>query len=968
MLELMSMAPPELVVLDTETTGLDPCRDRVIEIGAVRLDARLRVVDRFTTLVDPGGPVPLQIARLTGIADTDLADAPGFADAYVDLLSFVGDAPIVGQNLDFDLAMLAAAAARRRARPPPPAAFDTLSAALVLFPELDRHGLAALAGALGLGEPPHRALADAEVTAGLLAALLHRSVALPEAERTLLTAAGWTPLRLLDTLPSAAAVAPACDRCDAAAAPDTEPSQIAAAAGATAAAPVVPGGERPEPLACDPDDWRAMLSGDGPLATRLEGFAVRRGQVELAEAAAGLLAGGGLGVFEAGTGMGKSLAYLLPAACRAAASGSRVVVSTKTKALQRQLAERELPLVAACLPAGFRWQLLMGRENYLCRRRLGDAVEAAAAGLPDPDRLLALAWLSGRARRGEVDLSSLPYGAVQSLPALADTAREVRSSSASCLGRRCRMRGDCLWRRSRTLAQRAHLVCVNHALLLTAGDALPVFDDLVVDEAHLLPDEAVSAFSQRVDGWLLDELLAELRGRRGQRPLAAVARAASDAGPPDARAAPMRAADGLEAAGRDLPGLGADLGAALRRLFDAQADDRDGDRDEGYGRSLLITPGLQEQSAFDPVAVACDTLAGGLNALAAAAEAATDLLADDHRDKPRLATVAADAAAAASVVAGAAGLLTPDQVCWAELPPAAATAGRRAAPPWAVQRAPLSPAPLVRDRLWDRLRTGVLVSATLGVAGSFGYFREQAGLAADLDVTERVFPSPFDYRRQAVLVLEHDPGQRREAGQRPARLADRLRRLTELTGGRLLALFTNRRELEQVTALVGPHVEDDGVVVLAQGVHGSAAALADEFRSHPATVLLGVDALWTGQDFPGDALVCLVIARLPFPRQDARFQARRRAAEAEGRDWFRTFYLPEAVLRFRQGFGRLIRTESDVGVVAVLDSRLARRTYQREFLDSLPDLEIVRATPGDLPAVVATALARLGALPLAGRV
>jgi Rad3-related DNA helicase len=240
------------------------------------------------------------------------------------------------------------------------------------------------------------------------------------------------------------------------------------------------------------------------------------------------------------------------------------------------------------------------------------------------------------------------------------------------------------------------------------------------------------------------------------------------------------------------------------------------------------------------------------------------------------------------------------------------------------------------------------------------YSRGSAGLATELDVRERIFASPFDYRRQAALVLEHDPDTRYDAGEQPARLAERLRRLTELTGGRLLALFTNKREVEAVAGLIGPHVEDEGVVLLAQGVHGGAAALAEEFRSHPATVLLGVDALWTGQDFPGDALVCLVIARLPFPRQDARFRARRKAAQDEGRDWFHEFYLPEAVLRFRQGFGRLIRTETDAGVVVVLDHRLTQKTYQRQFLASLPEIEIVRAAPAALPAAVAAALTRLG--------
>jgi ATP-dependent DNA helicase DinG len=244
------------------------------------------------------------------------------------------------------------------------------------------------------------------------------------------------------------------------------------------------------------------------------------------------------------------------------------------------------------------------------------------------------------------------------------------------------------------------------------------------------------------------------------------------------------------------------------------------------------------------------------------------------------------------------------------------------------------------------------------VAGSFSYYRETAGLAADLDVRERVFASPFDYRRQAVLVLERDQAPF-VAGEQAARQAERLKRLTEVTGGRLLALFTNKRDMQQVAAIVGEQAEQDGVVLLAQGLHGSAASLAEEFRSHPATVLLGVDSLWTGQDFPGDTLVCLVIAKLPFGRQDPLFQARRQAAEEAGRDWFRTFYLPEAVLKFRQGFGRLIRTETDAGVIVVLDQRLSQKGYQRDFLASLPDLPVVWASPDELGDVVGGHLERL---------
>jgi Rad3-related DNA helicase len=168
--------------------------------------------------------------------------------------------------------------------------------------------------------------------------------------------------------------------------------------------------------------------------------------------------------------------------------------------------------------------------------------------------------------------------------------------------------------------------------------------------------------------------------------------------------------------------------------------------------------------------------------------------------------------------------------------------------------------------------------------------------------------------------------------------------------------------MEHAAAAVGAHVEECDVLLLAQGMHGSAAALAEEFRSHPSTVLLGVDALWTGQDFPGDTLVCLVIAKLPFPRQDPLFQARRQAAEEAGEDWFRGFYLPEAILRFRQGFGRLIRTEDDRGVVVVLDHRLTQKSYGRDFLASLPKMEVVAAAPTAVAAAAAAHLEQLGAL------
>jgi len=934
----MPRTPPDLVVLDTETTGLDPRRDRVIDLAAVRLDAGLAVVDRFSTLVAPGAPVPLSVQRLTGLGDAELHGAPSFAEAYEGLRSFVGDAVAVGHNIAFDRAHLEEGARRDGLPPLGGGWLDTLEAALFLYPELDRHALAVLAVELGLPAPTHRALADAETTAALLARLCARAAGLPSEERTLLTRASWGPLPLLDAVGVK---------------PDEAPPPLVAE-------PAPAAGERLPLLPCEAGAWRGEF--DEGLAGRLPGFRRRPGQTQLAEAVAGVVAGGGIGLYEAGTGMGKSLAYLVPAAFRSAAEGERVVVSTKTKALQRQLAAHELPLVAEGLPPGWRWATLMGRENYICRRRLDEAMRAEAGALPDRDRLLALAYLVGRARRGEVDLSALPYRASRELPALAGLARELRSSRAACLGRRCPARRHCHWRVARSRAEAAHLVCVNHALLLTGPDTLPPFADLVIDEAHLLHGEALSAYGAEIDALTLDALLAELRGKGRQRALAGRLRAAARHAEPDDGRTLAAGADAVDAAVRRIAPLCDDLGvtlAALARLADEGGGPRGG-RQPGYAPTVWLTPGLREQPAWDAFAAAAEALAGALGELALGLGAAAGALDPEHPEAAAVLGALETASAAAELVAAAGDVDDTAQVVWAELeaPGAAALRARRG---WRLARTPLSVADRLRAELWERVRGAVLTSATLTVAGSFAYLRDVLGLGGDLGVEERVFASPFDYERQAVLVLERDPG-RYDRDELPARQADRLRRLAAVTGGRTLALFTNRREMERVAAEVGPYVEDDGVLVLAQGLHGSASALAEEFRAHPGTVLLGLDTLWTGQDFPGETLVCLVIAKLPFPRQDPLFQARRRHCETSGRDWFRSFYLPEAVLRFRQGFGRLIRTESDVGVVVVLDPRVAGMPYGRDFLASLPPARVVHAAPPEVAAVAERELLRLGAV------
>ena len=530
----------------------------------------------------------------------------------------------------------------------------------------------------------------------------------------------------------------------------------------------------------------------------------------------------------------------------------------------------------------------MGRENYLCRRRLDEAVAAEGEALPDRDRTLALAYLVGRARRGDVDLSALPYRATQVLPALPDLARELRSSRATCLGRYCPARRGCHWRLARARAEAAHLVCVNHALLLSGRDTLPSFEDVVIDEAHLLYHEATEAFSDRVDAQSLDQLLGDLRGRHRQRPLPQRLRAAARRLPPDEARWLVATADACERAAEEAPALSRALGEGIAALAAAAAraaqdDDGPGGRQaDEYTTTVWLTAGLRELPAHDAFLTRASLLAESLAKLATAAAAGAEALPDDHREHAALVALADDAAAAAELLGDVPEGGGPESVAWAELESAARSVP--GAPRWALTRSPVTPASGIREILWDRLRSAVLTSATLTVAGSFAYFRDMTGLTGDVDVREQVFPSPFDYRRQAVLVLEHDPGGAWRPDELAGRQGERLKRIAEVTGGRTLALFTNTRDMHRVAAAVGEHVEDDGVLRARAG-HARqrrepGRGVPHPPRDDPARRGHAVDRPGLPRrraDLPGDRQAAVPAARPAVPGTPARLRGGRRA-------------------------------------------------------------------------------------------
>ncbi len=626
----------------------------------------------------------------------------------------------------------------------------------------------------------------------------------------------------------------------------------------------------------------------------------RPGQVEMATAVASALAERHHLVVQAGTGTGKSLAYLVPAAL----SGQRVVVATATKALQDQLGDKDLPFVADALSErGLRFAVLKGRSNYLCRQRLD---EAAAAGqqvtFGGADGDAEAASRDQRGRGGEVGRLGAQAAAVVAWAA--ETATGDRAELADepdprvwasfsvtaeeCPGKaRCPSGSDCFAEAARERAAEADVVVVNlHLLgahLAAGGTVLPEHDALVVDEAHALEDVVTECLGRAVGAGRLRGVVAAARPvlAPGRRP-SADRRLLDDL---------VEAADRLEAVLAGRPG---------ERLAAAPSDEL-GDLLELVAARLERVEGLLRRRAE----------AAGSPGSPGRRPGGPGGAGETDQRPARAALVAGRLRA--DVVA----LQAPsaDDVAWIE-----------AGPHPALVVAPIDVAPVLVDQVWSK-RTVVLTSATLpaGVAARLG-----AGEATTLDVG-----SPFAYEERGLLYCAaHLPDRRRPGAE--AAIHDELAALIEAAGGRTLGLFTSRAAMERAAAAVAARVTWP---VLVQGQAGKQALLA-RFVAEPGACLFATMGFWQGVDVPGATLSCVVIDRIPFPRPDDPLVSARR--DRAGPSAFRTVDLPRAASLLAQGAGRLIRTAADRGVVAVLDSRLATASYRWDLVRALPPMRRTR--------------------------
>ena len=903
------------VALDLETTGLDSNRHQILEVGAVRFRGD-EVIETYQTLVNPGVAIPEFIQRLTHISPQQVKRAPFFSSVASEIEDFLGADPIIGHNIQFDIGFLANNGVQLN-NP----SYDTWDLATVFMPRSRQYSLKYLTSHFKVEHnDAHRALADAMATKNVYVKLLRLAAeqdsGLLAYLSNLASRSHWSISGILAGLEG---VGDAQTSSVGLTGLDLEQMSIRLGS---------PEKRRADPALSDlsEDKVAGLLTKDGPFAKVFSGFEHRPEQEQMLSSVTKAMYHNQHLVVEGGTGVGKSMSYLLPSALFAISKGQRVVISTNTINLQEQLMNKDIPALTEVLEQSglvaqgvLKAALLKGRTNYLCLRRWNHLARSDSPTIDDA-RLLSKTsvWMQNTTSgdRAEINLSGRDAGSWSHVSA---------GEKGFCPG--LRDGTPCFLRAARERAEQAHIVVVNHALLLSdlarGGGLIPEYQHLIIDEAHNLEDEATRQLGFSISQDKLDEVW------EPQSRLTTQIRQATAA---EGQASSIREEANnylstVEAEGAKLRQVWGRLWAEVERF---QANQRSGTRDNG--QQMLITSQLHGSQSWSDLHLAWENLDVGL-------QQASQNVGQLHRfldstllpaanDQPALVMETANLMDEVETMreefVSILGNPIDNDIHWIS------NDQIRGNPIVSLNSAPLDISGTLAAELFQHKDSVVLTSATLSTEGNFEYFKSRVGVGDDSE--ELLVGSPFDYQKAALLLIPEDM---------PPPNSDQyvdamVRVLTDLgttMNGHTMALFTSYASLRAVAQRLRAPLMGQDIQVLAQSIDGSAQQLMTRFAEEPNSVLLGTASFWEGVDLPPGLLKALVLTRLPFAvPTDPVVMARSNQYENP----FSEFSVPQAVLRFRQGFGRLIRNKADRGTIVIMDNRITGKSYGSSFLKSIP--------------------------------
>lgn len=906
-----------IVALDIETTGLDPKSDSIIEIGAVRFNGR-RIEGEYNTLIKPNQPIPEAITILTGINNSMVQNAPTILSVIHEFSDFIGEVPVVGHNIQFDLSFLKPLGVLKYND-----VIDTYDLASVLLPTASRYNLGSLAKEFGIMPKgsPHRATVDAYLTHALFVMLYEKAMHLPveminEIVR-LCESFDWGGSWVFNDIIHNHQTDISHVNCQV-----FKSASLYKSNELEVQKPIIPINP---PTVIDVEEISSLLDYNGSFSKYFSNYECRPEQIEMIRAIANALNNSQHLMVEAGTGTGKSFAYLIPAAIWSTTNNARVVISTNTINLQDQLINKDIPDLKIALGMEVRTTVLKGRSNYLCPRRM-ENLQKRMPETVEEIRVLAklLVWLyeGGCGDRSEINLNG---------PIEKEVWFRLSADNEGCRVDECldRMGGLCPFYKARQSAQSAHIIIVNHALLLadmaTGNRVLPDFEYVIIDEAHHLESATTNALSRTITRGNINRLIRELGGSSSGALGHLLYINKNNLRPSEYAALEDIIRRATDFAFRFEQNV-LDFFSSIEQYLE---DQREGKSVGSYGQQVRITPSSRTQPGWTDIEIKWDPTNANLSLL-------INILSQIHHSFNQIDEEMSEELCDA--IDNHANILhrfqevqselnsfisepDPSMIYWIEI---------NTQQYLSLHIAPLQIGSMMEQYLWHEKTSVIITSATLTANQEFDYIRSR--LYAD-EADELALGSPFDYESSALLYLVNNIPEPSDAGRYQKAVEQAIIQVSKASGGRLLALFTSYAQLKRTSQSIASHLAKFDIQVYEQGEGASANALLETFRYTDRAVLLGTRAFWEGVDIPGEALSVLVIVKIPFDvPSDPIIAARAETFD----DPFSEYSLPEAILRFRQGFGRLIRTQTDRGAVVILDRRILSKRYGKIFIDSLP--------------------------------